>query len=161
MQITQVQVQIGNILYPLSEEEPLPIKAGDVIRVFFTIRGRVPQDTEVEIWASVYHYVLGVMNKQETAQTKGTTILEGTVEFKDYEKAADINIDEIVPGSGLYGLIVELRHYKDAEGNPIEARIDDCLEFTATPSIFEIIAPILVIGLLVGIMVPMMKGVFK
>ncbi|GAI65767.1 unnamed protein product, partial [marine sediment metagenome] len=78
MQIGQVQVQIGNFIYPLTEGQPLPIKAGDVIRVFFTIRGRVPQDTEVVIWASVYHYALGVINKQETAQTKGTTILEGT-----------------------------------------------------------------------------------
>ncbi|GAI75704.1 unnamed protein product [marine sediment metagenome] len=156
MQISQVQVQIGNIIYPLTEGQPLPIKAGDVIRVFFTIRGRVPQDTEVEIWASVYHYALGFLNKQETAQTKGTTILEGTVEFKDYERMADIEIGEIIPGSGLYGLIVELRGYEDAEGNPIEAKIPDCLEFTATPGIFDMIGPILILGLL-AFMLPMLK----
>ncbi|GAI39671.1 unnamed protein product, partial [marine sediment metagenome] len=124
------QVQVGNTLYPLSAEQPLQIKAGDVIRVFFTISGRVPQDTEVEIWASVYHYALGLLNKQEMAQTKGVTILEGSVELKDYEREVDINIGEIVPGSGLYGLIVELRGYEDAEGNPIEAKVADCLEFT-------------------------------
>lgn len=157
MQISQVQVQIGNFIYPLTEGQPLPIKAGDIIRVFFTITGRVPQDTEVEIWASVYHYALGFLNKQEKAQTKGTTILEGTVEFKDYEREVDINVGEIIPGSGLYGLIVELRGYEDAEGNPIEAKIADCLEFTATPSIWEMIGPLLVIGLLAGLVVPMMK----
>jgi len=160
VQIGQVQVQIGNFLYPLTEEQPLPIKAGDVIRVFFTIRGRVPQDTEVVIWASVYHYALGLLNKQEAAQTKGTTILEGTVELKDYERAVDINIGEIVPGSGLYGLIVELRGYEDAEGNPIEAKIDDCLEFTATPSIWDMLPSLIGLGLMVGVMTmitPMMK----
>ena len=154
------QVQVGNFLYPLTEGQPLPIKAGDVIRVFFTIRGRVPQDTEVEIWASVYHYALGAINKQETAQTKGTTILEGTVEFKDYERAADIIIGEIIPGSGLYGLIVELMGYKDAEGNPIEAKIDDCLEFTATPSIWDMLPSLIGIGLMVFMMsmiTPMVK----
>ncbi len=160
MQIGQVQVQIGNFIYPLVEGQPLPIKAGDIIKVFFTITGRVPQDTEVEIWASVYHYALGLLNKQEKAQTKGTTILEGTVEFKDYERAADINIGEIVPGSGLYGLIVELRGYEDAEGNPIEAKIADCLEFTATPSIWDMLPSLIGIGLMVFMMsmiTPMMK----
>ena len=160
MQISQVQVQIGNYLYPLTEGQPLPIKAGDVIKVFFTITGRVPKDTEVEIWASVYHYALGFLNKQEKAQTKGTTILEGTVEIKDYERAIDINIGEIVPGSGLYGLIVELRHYEDAEGNPIEAKIPDCFEFTATPSIWDMLPSLLMLGLMVGMVAlisPMMK----
>ena len=146
------QVQIGNTLYPLTEGQPLPIKAGDVIKVFFTIRGRVPQDTEVEIWASVYHYALGLLNKQEMAQTKGTTVLEATVEIKDYERVVDINIGEIVPGSGLYGIIVELRGYEDVEGNPMEAKIPDCLEFTATPGIFEMIGPLLVLGLMMGLM---------
>ena len=160
MQIGQIQVQIGNIIYPLIEGQPLPIKTGDVIRVFFTITGRVPQDTEVEIWASVYHYALGLLNKQEKAQTKGTTVLEGTVEFKDYEKAIDIEIGEIVPGSGLYGLIVELRGYEDVEGNPMEAKIADCLEFTKTPSIWDILPSLIGIGLMVGMMsmiTPMVK----
>ena len=158
MQITQVQ--IGNYLYPLTEGQPLPISAGDVIKVFFTIRGRVPKDTEVEIWASVYHYALGFLNKQEKAQTKGTTTLEGTVEFKDYEREVDINIGEIIPGSGLYGLIVELRHYEDAEGNPIEAKIPDCFEFTATPSVWDMLPSLIGIGLMVFMMsmiTPMME----
>ena len=158
MQITQVQV--GNTLYPLTEGQPLPIKAGDTIRVFFTITGRVPQDTEVEIWASVYHYALGLLNKQEMAQTKGTTILEGTVELKDYERAVDINIGEIVPGSGLYGIIVELRGYEDVEGNSMEAKTADCLEFTATPSIWNMLPSLIGLGLMVGVMsmiTPMMK----
>ncbi len=156
MQITQVQV--GNTLYPLTEGQPLLIKVGETIRVFFTFRGRVPQDTEVRVWASVYHYVLGILNREEKAQNKGTTILEGTVEFKDYERAADITIGDI--GSGLYGIIVELKDYKDAEGNPIEDKIDNCLEITKVPSIWDMLGPLLMIGLMVGmvaIISPMMK----
>ncbi|GAJ19966.1 unnamed protein product, partial [marine sediment metagenome] len=48
MQITQVQ--IGNFLYPLTEGQPLPIKTGEVIRVFFAFKGKVPERTEVRIW---------------------------------------------------------------------------------------------------------------
>ncbi|MBA7705506.1 hypothetical protein ES703_114337 [subsurface metagenome] len=82
------------------------------------------------------------------------------MEFKDYEREIDINIGEIVPGSGLYGLIVELRGYKDAEGNPIEAKIPDCLEFTATPSIWDMLPSLIGIGLMVFMMsmiTPMME----
>ena len=151
------QVQIGNTIYPLVEGQPLPIKAGDTIRVFFTITGRVPENTEVEIWASVYHYALGLLNKQEKAQTKGATTLEASLEIKDYEREVDINIGEIVPGSGLYGLIVELRGYEDVNGNPMEAKTEDCLEFIATPGIFDMIGPLLVLGLLAGLVMPMVK----
>ncbi len=152
MQISQVQVQIGNFIYPLTEGQPLPIKAGEVIRVFFTIRGRVPQETEVRVWASLYQYVLGILNREEKAQTKGTTTLEGTVEFLDYERAADITIGDI--GSGLYGLIVELKDYD------ISDRIDDCLEVAKVPSIWDMLPSLLVIGLMVGMLAiisPMMK----
>ncbi|GAI80784.1 unnamed protein product, partial [marine sediment metagenome] len=72
-------------------------------------------------------------------------------------------IGEIVPGSGLYGLIVELRGFEDAEGNPIEAKIADCLEFTAAPGvpgIFDMIGPILILGLL-AFMLPMLKEGFE
>lgn len=160
MQITQVQV--GNFLYPLTEGQPLSIEAGETIRVFFTFRGRVPQETEVRVWASLYQYVLGILNREEKAQTKGTTTLEGTVEFVDYERAADIVIGDI--GSGLYGIIIELKDYKDAEGNPIEDRIDDCLEVAKVPSIWDMLPSLLVIGLMVGMMTiisPMMKEGIK
>ena len=150
MQITQAQV--GNVLYPLTEGQPLPIKAGEVIRVFFTFKGKVPERTEVRIWASVYHYVLGVMNRQEKAQTKGVMTLESTAELTDYETSMDITIGDI--SSGTYGLIVELPDYD------LEDHIDDCLEVAAVPGIFEMIGPLLVMGLMMGLMsmmTPMMK----
>lgn len=150
MQITQVQV--GNLLYPLIEGQPLPIEAGETIRVFFTFRGRVPQETEVRVWASLYQYVLGILNREEKAQTKATTILEGTVEFVDYERAADIVIGDI--GSGLYGIIIELKDYD------VSDRIDDCLEVAKVPSIWDMLPSLIGIGLMVFMMsmiTPMMK----
>ena len=150
MQITQVQ--IGNFLYPLTEGQPLPIKTGEVIRVFFAFRGKVPERTEVRIWASVYHYVLDIMNRQEKAQTKGIMTLEATEELTDYETSMDITIGDI--GSGLYGLIVELPDYD------VSDKIDDCLEVAAVPGIFEMLGPLLMIGLMVGMVAlisPMME----
>ncbi len=146
------QVQIGNIIYPLVEGQPLPISTGDVIRVFFTFKGRVPQRTEVRIWASLHHYILGILDRQQRAQTKGVMTLEAMEELKDYASDMDIVIGDI--GSGLYGLIVELPDYD------IEDRIDDCLEVAAVPSIFEMLGPLLIIGLMM-FLIPMITPIMK
>lgn len=153
MQITQVQVQVGNILYPLTEGQPLPISVGEVIRVFYAFNYRMPERTDVRIWASLYEYYLGFLNRLEPAQTKEIITLEKTLlEWKPYEGEIDIVIGNI--SSGTYGLIVELKDYD------VSDRIDDCLEFTAPPGIFEMIGPLLVIGIMavmVSMMAPMMK----
>ena len=150
MQIAQVQV--NDTIYPLVEGEPLQIKAGDVIKVYVSFRGKVAERTTVQIWASLYHYVLGVLNRQEKAQTKGTMTLEATTVLTEYQPTVDIAIGDV--SAGTYGLIVELPDYN------LQAKIDDCLEVAAEAGIFDMIGPLLVLGLMMGLMSmvsPMMK----
>lgn len=147
MQITQALV--GNVLYPLTEGQPLPISVGDVIRLFYTFSYKLPERTTVRIWASLYDAPLGWLNRKEAAQTKETITLEETLEWQDYSGEIDIVIGSI--GSGIYGLIVELPDYD------VEARIESCLEVAAVPSVFDMIIPLLILGLMAGIMLPMLK----
>lgn len=149
MQIAQV-IQVGNVLYPLTEGEPLPVAVGDTLKVFYAFKYKMPETTDVRIWVSLYQITL-----TEKAQTKDEITLVKALEWKDYEGEIDIEVGEI--GSGTYGLICELPDYD------MEHRIDDCIEVTAAPGIFEMIGPLLVIGLmvaLVALVAPKMKEGF-
>ncbi|MBA7558636.1 hypothetical protein ES708_00240 [subsurface metagenome] len=152
MQITQVQV--GNVLYPLTEGEPLPVWSGvgDTIKVFYTFKYRMPETSSVRIWASLHR-----VTRVELAQTKDEITLVKALEWKDYEGEIDIEVGRIV--SGTYSLILELPDYD------VEHRIDACIEVTAAPGIggMEMIGPILVIGLMavmVGMLAPTMEEGF-
>lgn len=149
----QLQVQVGNVLYPLIEGQPLPFKVGETIRVFYAFKYMMPQTTGVEIWASLYSYTLGILDREEKAQTKQEITLEKALEWKDFTGEIDITIGKI--GSGTYGLILELPE------NDVEDKIDGCIEVTAPPGIMEMIGPLLMLGLMVlvvSMMAPMMKG---
>lgn len=149
MQIAQVQV--GNVLYPLTEGEPLPVAVGDTLKVFYTFKYRMLETASVRIWASLHR-----VTRVELAQTKDEITLAKTLEWKDYEGEIDIEVGRIV--SGTYSLILELPDYD------VEHRIDACIEVTAAPGIFEMIGPILAIGLMavmVGMMAPMMEEGFE
>ena len=149
----QIQVQVGNVLYPLVEGQPLPIKAGDTIKVFYAFKYRIPQTTGVKIWASLYKYSLGILNRQEKAQTKGTITLEKAVEWKDFTGEIDIVVGGV--SSGTYGLILELPEHD------VEDKIDGCLAVAAAPGMMDIIGPLLMLGLMVlvvSMMAPIMKG---
>jgi len=150
MEITQVQV--GNVLYPLTEGQPLPISVGQTLRVFYGFKYKMPETTGVRIWASLYRYTMGVLDRASAAQTKDKITLVKALDWKDYADEIDIEIGQI--GSGTYGLICELPDYD------VEHRIDDCIEVTAAPSIWEMIGPLLVLGLMVGMVAmiaPMME----
>ncbi len=161
-----MQTQVGNILYPLTEGQPLLVAVGETIRVFYTFRHKItllqsayrlpvelylklPFCTSFKIWASLYRYTVGILDRASQAYTKETITLEKTLEWKDYTGEIDIVVGSV--SSGLYGLICELPDYDKDE------HIDDCIDVTAPPSIFEMIGPILVIGLLAGMVLPMMK----
>ena len=151
-----IQAQVGNVLYPLAEGQPLPVAVGDTIKVFYAFSYKMPETAGVKIWASLYNYTLGVLNREEKAQTKETITLVKSLEWKPYEGEIDIEIGDI--SSGTYGLICELPDYD------VEHHLDDCLEVTAPPSVFEMIGPLLVIGLMaamVGMMAPMMEEGFE
>lgn len=159
MEITQAQV--GNVIYPLTEGQPLPVAVRDTIKVFYAFNYKLAETAGVKIWASLYNYSPGWLDRKEQAQRKETIALEKASEWKPYEGEIDIVIGQI--GSGTYGLICELPDYEDVEGNPIEDKIDDCLEVAAPPSVFDMIGPLLMIGLMVGLVAmisPMMKEGF-
>lgn len=155
MQIAQV-IQVGNVLYPLTEGQPLPVAVGDTLKVFYAFKYKMPETTGVRIWASLYRYTMGVLDRASAAQTKDKITLVKALEWKDYEDEIDIEIGQI--SSGTYGLICEL------PDSDVEHHIDDCIEVTAAPGIMEMIGPLLVIGLMaamVAMMAPMMKEGFE
>lgn len=155
MQITQVQV--GNLLYPLAEGQPLPFAVGETIRVFYTFKYKMPKTGDVRVWTSLYNYSPGYLDRKEAAQTKQVITLEKALDWKDYAGEIDIVIGQV--SAGIYGLICELPDY----GAEAEHHIDNCIEVTAPPSVFEMIGPLLVLGLMMGMvamMAPMMEEGF-
>jgi hypothetical protein len=150
-----MQVQVGNYVYTLAGGQPLKIQAGQKLRVFFSFSYKVAETTTIPIWGSLYQKTIGVINRVEKAQTKATITLEKSVDWQTYQGQIDIGIDSKVE-AGMYGLIVELPGLKDAE-----AKIDDCIEVTAAPGITEWVGPLLMFGLMagmVGMMAPMAGG---
>ncbi len=143
-----VQAQVVSTIYPLAEGQLLPISAGDTLRVYYAFRYKMPEKAGVKIWASFYYYtLLGVFEREERAQTKETIILDQALEWKDYEGEIDIVNNDATPD--IYGLILELPDYDE------EYKIEDCLEVSAPPGIMEMVGPLLVLGLMAG-MVSMM-----
>ena len=150
------QVQVGNTLYPLVEGQPLPIAVGEILRVFYSFSYKLPEASDVRIWASFYNYTIGILNRKESAQTKQTITLEKALDWKDYSGEIDILVGDISPG--IYGLICELPGYN------IDERIDNCLEVAGVPSIMDMMGPLLVLGLMAGMvsmMAPMMEEGFS
>lgn len=128
------QVQVGNTLYPLTQGQPLPVKAGETIRIFYTFSYKMPERATVPIWASLFNYTLGFLDRQEEAQTKGVITLEKALEWEDYSGEINILIGSI--GSGTYGLICELPEHDE------EAKIADCLEATGLELIQDYLYPL-------------------
>ncbi len=147
------QVVVGNILYPLVEGQPFPINVGETLRVSFAFKYLMPEDTEIRIWSSLYYYTpLGLFNREDRAQTKGVILLEKAEEWKDFTGEIDILIGQAP--SGIYGLIVELPDY----GEEAEHRIETCIQVIGVASIFDMIGPLLILGLLAGIMPMLGEG---
>lgn len=142
-------------LTALAAGEQVQLRLGDTLRVSYTFNYKVAETTSVEIWASLYNYSPGYLDRKEAAQTKEIIDLEGTLTYRPYESQIDIVIGDI--SSGTYGLICELPKCD------VEQHIDDCIEVTAPPSVFEMIGPLLVLGLMAGMvsmMAPMMEEGF-
>lgn len=155
MQIARVQV--GNTLVALNPGQPLPVSVGDTLRVFYSFNYKVAETTGVEIWASLYRWSDHIyIDRQEQAQTKQTITLEKALTYQPYEGEIDIAIGQVT--SDTYGLICEFPDY-DVEGH-----IDDCIDVTAPATVWGMIGPLLMLGLMVGLvsmMAPMMKEGFS
>jgi hypothetical protein len=144
-----MQVQVGNVLYPLTEGQPLPISVGETIKVFYAFKYKIPEQSSVRVWASLYRYTAGILNRSGDAQTKSTITLAKSTEWTPYQGQIDITVGSI--NAGLWGLIVELPDY-----GGMEAKIDDCIEVAAAPNIIEQILPILIMVMMMGMIMPMM-----
>lgn len=148
MQIAQVLV--GNVLYSLVEGQPLPISTGETLRVYYSFKYSLPESGKIRIWASLYQYTVGILDRATQAQTKGEILLEKSLIPKEYSGTIDITIGSI--NSGTYGLICELPDYAEDE------HLDNCLEVTGVPSIFDMIGPLLMIGMLAMLIPTMQEG---
>ena len=140
-------------LAALAAGEKVQLGLGDTLRVSYTFNYKVAETTGVEIWAALYNYSPGYFDRKEAAQTKEIIDLEATLTYRPYEGEIDIVIGDV--SSGTYGLICELPKCKD-----VEQRIDDCIEVSAPAGVFEMIGPLLVLGLMAGLMsmmAPMME----
>lgn len=148
-----MQVQLGGALYTLQEGLPLPIEAGQVLRVFYSFSYRVADTITVPVWASLYTVtpVIGTVNRVDQAQVKGVITLEQAIDWQKYQGQADIAVGSGVK-AGVYGLMVELPGFED-----MAARVDDCIEIAAAPGVTDWIGPLMMIAVM-GMMVQMMAG---
>lgn len=106
-------------------EETLKIEVGQTIKVPFGFRYKAPETTSVKIWASLYKYSFGMLDRQGQAQTKETIMLEQSLIWKTYYSEINIIVGEL--DVGKYGLIVELPDYG------IGVRIDNFAELSKVP----------------------------
>ncbi len=120
---------------------------GETLKVVYSFKYKVISAITINIWASLYQ-----VTRTELAQTKTTITLDEALDWKTYEGEIDIVIGAVSSGV-LYGVICELPDYG------VENKIEDCLEVSALPSIWDMLGPLLVIGLMAGMIMPMMKEV--
>jgi len=144
-----MQVHVGGNIYTLVEGQPLQIQAGQTLRVFFSFSYKVAETTTIPIWASLFQRIAGMVNRVEAAQTKTTITLDTAIAWQTCQGYVDIAIGSGVK-AGLYGLIVELPGFEEAEES-----IDECIEVTAAPGMTEWVGPLIMIAMM-GMMAPMM-----
>ena len=65
-----MQVLIRGQVYTLTEGVPVQVAVGETIRVFYSFQYRALQGATVQLWASLYRYSLGVLDRMAQAQTK-------------------------------------------------------------------------------------------
>lgn len=111
-----------NACTPVEPPAVLAIQPGQVIRVFYSFRYRVPEQSAMPLWASLYSRVLGIMDRRSDEQTKTEVILPATDDWQTCEGYIDIAIGSDVPG-GTYGLIVEVPSVSE-----VNDAIDACIE---------------------------------
>lgn len=140
------QVQIGGATYPLAEGQQIAVAAGDVIKVYYSFRYKLPAAGDVEVWASFYKYTVGILNRVERAQAKQVITLGKALDWKDYSGEMDIIVGDI--SSGTYGLICELPDYD------VDARIENCFSVAGVMGIVDMI-PMLIMVMMMGMMMNM------
>lgn len=138
---TAQQILVGDMLYPLVAGQPLKIQVGQTVRVLYSFSYKVVEATSVPVWASLYTYTAGILNRLGQAQTKSTITLDKSLTWQTYQGQIDIAVGKM--NAGVYGLIVELPGFTGAE-----AKADNAIDVAAAAGLTDIIAPVLVIAVM-------------
>lgn len=149
-------------LAELASGQVIELSVGDILQVWVSFKYVVAEDTVVTLRACPYRYALGVLDRIGGSCGEADIELERSTTAKLKEAAVDMPIVPATEGGvadGTYGLIAEIL------GTDIEDHIDDCLVISGNPAgVFDMIGPLLVMGLMMGIMsmmTPMMKEGFS
>lgn len=117
---------------------------GDKIRVSASFLYTVSKDTSVTVQAGPYHYTAGILDR--IGACFGTTTVTLPVALTPTEKQFTIDFKFSGIDAGTYGLLVEI------PGTDFNVKQDDVLVVAGAPSIWSMIGPLLMLGLLMGIM---------
>lgn len=148
VEVNMVALEVGNSVV---------IDAGKTLRVAYSFTYKVAETATVPVWASLY--TIGIpIDRIEQAQTKTTVTLDQSIEWQTYRGQVDIIIGTGTPG-GVYGLIVELPGFKNAE-----ARLEGVIQVIGAPGIFDSLgqlATLAILGLVVRLVTNTTKGASK
>lgn len=154
-----VQAQVGNTIVALNAEEPLPVSEGDILRVSYTFDYKVAESVDVEVWASLYGYTLGILDRADSTVTKETITLDKSIDWSTYAGEIYITIPQvsgaigglITPGidAGLWGILCELPQFG------IEGYVGGSILAIAPPSVLSMI-PMLIMVMVMSMIMNMM-----
>lgn len=129
---------------------------GETWRVSVSFKYVVPNNITVTLQACPYTYLVGILNRVDSCCGQSNINLVATATTLPKEATVDIYFTPKGEGGiadGTYGLIVEIL------GTDAEAHIDDYIIVSGNPpSIWEMIGPLLIMGLMVGMMAMMKEG---
>lgn len=135
-------MQISGLTIAKADLEAIAVSVGQTLTVPYSFNYKVAETTDIQVRAALYRYTAGVLDRSSLAITTEAVTLGKALAFQPYSGEIDIVIGAV--GPGLWGLICELPGYN------VEQHIDDCIDVAAVPSMWEIIGPLLVLGLMVG-----------
>ena len=146
-------------LAELANGQVIELAVGDILQVWVSFKYVVAEDTIVTLRACPY---AGLFGRVGGSCGEADIELERSTTAKLKEAAVDMPIVPAAEGgieNGTYGLIAEIL------GTDAEDHIDDCLVISGNPAgMMEMVGPLLVIGLMMGMMsmmTPMVKEGFS
>lgn len=145
-------------LAELVSGQTIRLSVGDILRVAVSFKYIVAENTVVTLRACPYHYVGPILDRIGGSCGEANIALERATTATLKEATVDMPIVPDAEGGltdGTYGLIAEIL------GTNVEDHIDNCLIVSGNPAgiwgTMEIILPLIMLGLMAAIIVPMMR----
>jgi hypothetical protein len=145
-------------LAELASGQTIELTVGDTLRVVVSFKYVVAEDTVVTLRACPYHYIGAGIDRIGGSCGEANIALERSTTATLKEATVDMPIVPDAEGGltdGTYGLIAEIL------GTNVEDHIDDCLIVGGNPAgiwgMMEIILPLIMLGLIAAMIVPMMR----